>query len=85
MRTLLADNSVATKSINFGLITLPSNEMLGIHVDGHKKTHSLHAAQLAIANKLDIISVHSHSTHLVQPLDVGVLGPLKCFLQLLDL
>ena len=59
---------------------LPAPETRGyklLIVDGHESHISLYAAQLAIANKLDIVLMPSHTSHLVQPLDVGVFGPLK--------
>ena len=59
---------------------LPAPETRGyklLIVDGHQSRISLYAAQLAIANKLDIVLMPSHTSHLVQPLYVGVFGPLK--------
>ena len=59
---------------------LPAPETRGyklLIVDGHESHISVYAAQLAIANKLDIVLMPSHTSHLVQPLDVGVFGPLK--------
>ena len=59
---------------------LPAPETRGyklLIVDGHESHISLYAAQLAIANKLDIVLMPSHTSHLVQPLDVGVFCPLK--------
>ena len=74
------ERSIYHEILNHLIDILPAPETRGyklLIVDGHESHISLYAAQLAIANKLDIVVMPSHTSHLVQPLDVGVFGPLK--------
>ena len=45
--------------------------------DGHHSHISLELIELARANNIHLLCLPPHSTHLLQPLDVGVFGPVK--------
>ena len=46
-------------------------------MDGHKSHNQLEFAELALANNIEPFFFLSHLTHIMQPLDVGVLRPWK--------
>ena len=54
----------------------PSNQCLLI-LDGHVSHKSLQAVTLAKENCITMLTVPSHTSHRLQPLDVTFLGPLK--------
>ena len=45
--------------------------------DGHHSHISLELIELARENNIHLLCLPPHTTHLLQPLDVGVFGPLK--------
>ena len=45
--------------------------------DGHYSHISVELVELAKANKIHLVLLPSNTTHVLQPLDVGVYGPLK--------
>ena len=48
-------------------------------VDGHASHISYEFCKYALSNNIRLISLPAHSTHLLQPLDVGLFGPLQHF------
>ena len=46
-------------------------------MDGHKSHISLEVAKLARENSIHLLCLPSHSSHLLQPLDVGVFSAVK--------
>lgn len=46
-------------------------------IDGHESHHSLEFRDFCEANKIITLCMPSHSSHLLQPLDVGCFAPLK--------
>ncbi|SMY20851.1 unnamed protein product [Zymoseptoria tritici ST99CH_1A5] len=46
-------------------------------MDGHSTHKDLEFINYSLANRIQLICLPSHSTHLLQPLDVGIFGPLK--------
>jgi len=48
-----------------------------VFLDGHKSHLSLHLSKFCRENGLILISLYPNSTHILQPLDVAVFGPLK--------
>ena len=45
--------------------------------DGHVSHMSLEVVKMAIDNNVSIVCLPPHSTHILQPLDVAVFGPMK--------
>jgi len=48
-----------------------------VFLDGHKSHLSLHLSKLCRENGLILVALYPNSTHILQPLDVAVFGPLK--------
>jgi hypothetical protein len=48
-----------------------------LFVDGHKSHISSEAAEYCAANGIALFTLLPNSTHLIQPFDVGIFGPLK--------
>jgi hypothetical protein len=48
-------------------------------IDGHASHISYEFCRYAITHDIHLISLPAHSTHLLQPLDVGLFGPLQHF------
>ena len=49
-------------------------------LDGHTShTKSLQALELAQANGIILLQLPGHTTHRLQPLDIGVFGPMQTF------
>lgn len=48
-----------------------------VFLDGHKSHLSLHLSKFCREHGLILISLYPNSTHILQPLDVAVFGPLK--------
>jgi hypothetical protein len=46
--------------------------------DGHDGHVSADFISFCIQNRIDLVLLPPHSSHLLQPLDVGVFAPLKC-------
>lgn len=46
-------------------------------LDNHESHISIEVIQLARANKIEILGFPAHTTHILQPLDVSINGPLK--------
>jgi len=46
-------------------------------LDGHRSHITLEFCQYAIDNNIELLCFPSHTTHLLQPLDVGLFGPLQ--------
>ena len=46
--------------------------------DGHDSYVSADFVSFCIHNRIDLILLPPHSSHLLQPLDIGVFAPLKC-------
>ena len=46
-------------------------------LDGHRSHYNLHFCEYAWDNKIILVSYPAHSTHLYQPLDVGLFSPLE--------
>jgi len=54
----------------------PSEQALLIS-DGHQSHESAEAIQLGVENNITLVRLPSHTTHKLQPLDVGVFGPIQ--------
>jgi hypothetical protein len=50
-------------------------------LDGHSSRWTLEAMALFQANNVDVLIMPSHCTHLLQPFDVALAGPLKSFMR----
>jgi hypothetical protein len=48
-------------------------------IDGHASHISYEFCRFALEHNIHLISLPAHSTHLLQPLDVGLFGPLQHF------
>jgi hypothetical protein len=48
-----------------------------LFVDGHNSHISVKVVELAVQNRVEIICLQAHSSHLLQPLDVGVYSHVK--------
>lgn len=48
-----------------------------LFLDGHMSHYSLHLSKFCREQKIILISLYPNSTHIIQPLDVAVFGPLK--------
>lgn len=48
-----------------------------LFVDGHSSHLSLETAEFCLEKKIVLIALYPNSTHLIQPMDVAVFGPLK--------
>lgn len=56
----------------------PTRQML-IICDNHESYMCIEATNLAKENGVHILTVLPHSTHMMQPLDVGVMKPFQTF------
>jgi len=54
-----------------------SNRPVLLVMDNHDTHVSLKVVKLAIENNITLIGLPPHTTHILQPLDVGIIGPLK--------
>ena len=48
-------------------------------LDGHKSRINSTALEILYRNNIRVIVLPAHSTHIAQPFDVGLAGPLKCY------
>jgi len=48
-----------------------------LFVDGHSSHLTLHLSEFASKNGIEIVALYPNATHVLQPLDVSVFGPLK--------
>lgn len=48
-----------------------------VFLDGHKSHLSLHLSNFCRDNKIILVALYPNSTHILQPLDVAVFGPMK--------
>lgn len=48
-----------------------------IFLDGHRSHLTLHLSRFCRNNEIILIALYPNSTHIMQPLDVAVFGPLK--------
>lgn len=63
-----------------------SNQHRLLIVDGHSSHLSVEIVEFCLNHDIDLLCLPSHSTHLLQPLDVGLFSPLKeYYCNLLDL
>lgn len=58
--------------------TTPENPSLLI-MDNHESHLSIEALDLAKKSGVVVLTFHPHTTHKLQPLDVGLMGPLKVY------
>jgi hypothetical protein len=63
--------------IKFFVANVPPARPILLILDGHESHMSLEALQFALANGVHLLCLPSHTTHVLQPLDVAVFGPLK--------
>ncbi|GFO40977.1 pogo transposable element with krab domain [Plakobranchus ocellatus] len=59
------------------LKSIPSERPVILFFDGHKSHTSVRLIQSAMKNRVILLKLPPNSTHTLQPLDVGVYGPLK--------
>lgn len=50
-----------------------------LYVDGHKSHETLEAIELCIEHKIILDLLPPHTTHILQPLDVGYFKPFKAY------
>jgi len=55
------------------------NGPLFLILDGHTSHTSYEVIKAARDNNVELIRLPSHSTHMLQPLDLSVFGPLKTY------
>jgi hypothetical protein len=66
---------------HFEVVTRPDNpdEYRLLILDGHSSHLTLEFLDYAEAHKIEVLCFPAHSTHLLQPLDVGIFGPLGTY------
>ena len=57
---------------------LPQKRPVLLMIDGHESHVKYEVRQLAIEHKIELAKLPAHTTHILQPLDVAVMKPLKC-------
>ena len=62
---------------NMFLENIPEARPVLLIFDGHASHITLPLIKLALSNKVTVLRLPSHTTHYLQPLDVGVYGPVK--------
>ena len=62
---------------NLFIPSLPEERPVILILDGHESHVKYEVRQLAIDNGIEIAKLPPHTTHLLQPLDIGVFKPLK--------
>ena len=55
----------------------PTSEYRLLLLDGHRSHYNLRFCEYAWDNRIILVSYPGHSTHLLQPLDVGLFTPLQ--------
>lgn len=63
--------------MNAFLSNIPEARPVTLIFDGHASHITLPLVKLAPSNQITVLRLPSHTTHYLQPLDVGVYGPLK--------
>lgn len=48
-----------------------------LFLDGHSSHMTLPLSELCSQNQIELVAFYPNATHVLQPLDVGVFGPLK--------
>ena len=59
------------------LRSVPAERPILLLVDGHKAHVTMDVIEEAVANKILIFCLPAHASHLLQPLDLSLFGPLK--------
>ncbi|GFO21204.1 Jerky protein [Plakobranchus ocellatus] len=62
---------------NHFVLSLPKERPVVLIFDGHSSHLSINTVKLALKEQVIILKLPSNSTHVLQPLDVGVYGPVK--------
>ena len=62
---------------NVFIPSLPEERPILLILDGHTSHVSLEVRKLAIEHKIELLKLPSHLTHLLQPLDISVIKPMK--------
>jgi len=65
----------------FFLQQIPAHRPVLLTQDGHASHISIELKELAKANDVHLLCLPSHTTHILQPLDVGVFKSFKSFLK----
>ena len=65
------------KWFGFFIQSIPPSRPVLLLLDGHASHMSIEATELARSNQVHILCIPAHTTHLLQPLDVGVFKSLK--------
>ena len=68
------------RMVEFFLKSIPPARPVILIQDGHTSHVSIQLIELARANNVHILCLPAHTTHLLQPLDVGVFKSFKAFL-----
>ena len=55
-----------------------------LFLDGHRSRLNSQAIELLFQNNVSVIVFPSHTTHVIQPFDVGLAAPLKCYIKKLS-
>jgi len=71
------DSGIFVEYIKWLMKILPAKRPQLLLLDGYYSHEVMEALQLAAQDKIFLLCFPSHSTHLLQPLDVGVFGELK--------
>ena len=72
-----SDRDLFFEWIKFFISNIPPARPVLLLLDGHESHMSLEALRFALANDVHLLCLPSHTTHLLQPLDVAVFGPFK--------
>ena len=62
---------------SFFLSSIPPSQPVLLIMDGHGSHISIEIIELAMSNDVHLLCLPSHTTHLLQPLDVGAFKPFK--------
>ena len=62
---------------NLLLLSAARPRTVGVSFDGHHSHISLELLKVARSNDIHLVCLPPHVTHLIQPLDVSVFGPVK--------
>ena len=65
------------KWFEFFIQSIPPSQPVLLLLDGHASHMSIEAIELARSNQVHILCIPAHTTHLLQPLDVGIFKSLK--------
>ncbi len=63
---------------NFFLNNIPPTHPVLLYLDGHSTHVSIDLIELARSNDFHLLCLPAHTSHLLQPLDVGVFKSFKC-------